>query len=209
MTDFFRSLHEKVAPRHTALLVIDMQTGYWPPRGEEHTGSEILPALLPFIDAARQASVPVAYIRNSFSPWVNQPPWYEAWESIRAGGHEGYLIEGTPGVDVMEPLAPAQGELVLNKHFWNVFAHSPMDLVLRSRKIKTVLLTGGGVLGAIESTGKDAVVRGYYSVLVTDCIWPTEGPVRDVGLGYLSKRVGAPATSQEVIECWKEGHGLA
>ena len=200
---FFSTLGEKAHPRHTALVVLDMQRGYWPPKDDKpHTGSEILPRLVPFIDAAREAEVGVIYIRNSFSDWVNQPPWYEKWQTIREHGAEGYLIEGTPGLEEMEPLKPHQGELVLNKHFWNVFAHSPIDLALRSRGIRTLLLTGGGVLGAVESAAKDAVVRGYYTVLVTDCIWPVEGAVYDVGVGQLGHRVSTLASSQELKDAW-------
>lgn len=201
---FFTTIEEKSDPRHSALLVLDMQQGYWPPRPGPHAGSEILPKLIPFVDAAREVSLPIIYVRNSFSEWVNQPVWYELWQTMRAHGHEGYLIEGTPGVDLMEGLEAHPGELVLNKHFWNVFAHSPIDLVLRSRGIKSLLLTGGGVLGAIEGAAKDAVARGYYTVLVKDCIWPTEGPVREVGLTYLGQRVSTLASSEELMEAWQK-----
>jgi nicotinamidase-related amidase len=201
----FDSLGEKVDPRHTALLVLDMQRGYWPPKDNKpHTGSEILPTLIPFIEAARAAGVGTIYVRNSFSEWVNQDPWIEKWRTIREHGAEGYLIEETESVKEMPPLEPQQGDLVLNKHFWNVFAHSPIDLALRSRGIETCILTGGGVLGAVESAAKDAVVRGYYTVLVTDCIWPVEGPVFDVGVGQLGHRVCTLAKSGDLMGLWQQ-----
>jgi nicotinamidase-related amidase len=163
-----------------------------------------MPRLVPFIEAAHEAGVGVVYVRNSFGPWVNLPAWEERWLTSRTHGAEGYCIEDTPGVDVMEGLTPRQGDLVLNKHFWNVFAWAPIDLALRSRQIKTVILTGGGVLGAVESAAKDAVIRGYYCLLATDCVWPDHGPVFDVGVQQLNNRVAQAVTSRQLAEVWQK-----
>jgi nicotinamidase-related amidase len=202
---YLATLEEKANPRHTALLVLDMVRGYWPPRGEgPETGSEIMPRLVPFIEAAHEAGVGVVYVRNSFGPWVNLPAWEERWLTSRTHGAEGYCIEDTPGVDVMEGLTPRQGDLVLNKHFWNVFAWAPIDLALRSRQIRTVILTGGGVLGAVESAAKDAVIRGYYCLLATDCVWPDHGPVFDVGVQQMNNRVAQAVTSRQLTDVWQK-----
>ncbi len=199
---FLKTLAEKADPAHAALMVLDLQQGFWPPRDRPHTGHEVLPSLLALIDAARGVSLPIIYIRNSFSDWVNQPAWVERWQFTRIEDVPYYCIEETPGVDVMAGLSPQPGELVLNKHFWSPFAHGPLDLVLRSRGIKTVLLTGGAILGAIETVAKDAVVRGYYAVMVKDCIYPLEGRICDVVYDYSQARLAQVVTSQELMVTW-------
>jgi len=203
---FLQSWQEMADPKHSVLLVIDMQRGYWPSKDDQpESGSEILPRLAPLGEAAHEASVGVIYIRNSFSHWVNLPAWKERFRTGRKYGPEDYMIEETPGVDVMEGLTPRRGDLVLNKHFWNVFAWAPIDLVLRSRQLKTVILTGGGVTGAVESAAKDAVVRGYYCLVVKDCVWPEKGPVFDVGVGQIHARVGTAVASGDLKNLWRTG----
>jgi nicotinamidase-related amidase len=204
VVSFLDTWQQMADPNHAALLVIDMQRGSWPPKDNEpESGSEILPRLTPFVEEAHRANVGVIYIRNSFSHWVNLPPWEERFRTGRKYGPDDYMIEETPGVDVMEGLTPRQGDLVLNKHFWNVFAWSPIDIALRSRQIRTVILTGGGVTGAVESAAKDAVVRGYYCLIAKDCVWPENGPAFDVGVGQLHARVGTAVTSQEISDVWR------
>ncbi len=204
---FLQTLKEKADPAHAALMVLDLQQGFWPSRDRPHTGHEVIPCLLRLIDAARAVSLPIIYIRNSFSHWVNQPAWFERWQFTRLEDVPDYCIEGTPGVDVMEGLSPQPGELVLNKHFWSPFAHGPLDLALRSRGIKTVLLTGGAILGAIETVAKDSVVRGYYAVMVKDCIYPLEGRLPEVIYDYSQARLAQVVTSQDVMAAWQDRRG--
>ena len=199
--EFLKTLNQKADPAHAVLMVIDLQRGYWPPRPGHGGAAEVLPQLLPLIDAARQVSLPIIYVRNSFGPWVSLPAWEERWlYSIPDAGQ--YVQEGTPGLELAEGLGPRPGELVINKHFWSPFAHGPVDLVLRCRGVKTLLLTGGAVLGAIETTAKEAVVRGYYAVMVQDCIFPLEGPLGEVVYQYSQARLAQVVTARELMDVW-------
>ncbi len=200
--EYLKTLAEKADPAHAVLMIIDLQRGYWPPRPGHGAAAELMPNLLPLIETARQVSLPIMYVRNSFGPWVSLPSWEERWlYSIPDADH--YIQEGTPGMDLAEDLSPRPGELVINKHFWSPFAHGPLDLVLRCRGIKTLLLTGGAVLGAIETTAKEAVVRGYYTVMVKDCIFPLEGPLCDVVYEYSQARLAQVVTARELMAAWQ------
>jgi len=198
---FLKTLEDKAAPAHTALVVADMQRGYWPPVREHLGPAEVSPQVQSFITAAREVPVPIIYIRNSFSPWAALPSWEERWQySIPDATH--YKQEETPGLDLIDGLEPRPGELVLNHHFWTGFVHSPLDLALRTRRIKTVVFIGGAVLGALWMAAREAVVHGYYAVMVEDCMFPLAGPVRDVSLEYADKRLAQVVSSRELLGVW-------
>ena len=198
---FLKTLEDKADPAHTALVVADMQRGYWPPVREHLGPAEVSPQVQSFIAAAREVPVPIIYIRNSFSPWAALPSWEERWQySIPDATH--YKQEETPGLDLIDGLEPRPGELVLNHHFWTGFVHSPLDLALRTRRIKTVVFIGGAVLGALWMAAREAVVHGYYAVMVEDCMFPLAGPVRDVSLEYADKRLAQVVSSRELLGVW-------
>ena len=128
--------------------------------------------------------------------------WREAW-SHRPDRHTLLYAEGSRAVEFLDGLEPQREEAVVVKHYFSAFAHGPLGLMLRCRQIKSVLLTGSGVMGAVESAAKECFVRGYYIVLVSDAVVPTSGSDHEVVMRNATERLGAlVASSQEVIEAW-------
>jgi nicotinamidase-related amidase len=75
--------------------------------------------------------------------------------------------------------------------------------MLRCKGIKSVLLTGGAVMGAVEAAAKECFVRGYYLVIVSDCVVPSSGRDFDIVTQQAADRLGAiVAPAQEIIETW-------
>lgn len=187
-----RELAEKVKPAHAALAIVD-PFAYGPSGSSEY--ERIVPPLNRLISAARAAQVPVIWVLNQSGP----PFELENWGERRAA-------RGEPPVatepDLLAGLEPNEADYILVKHFYDPFAYSPFDLVLRCRGIRTVMLTGGSVLGGVESAAKASFVRGYYVVIARDCVYPVAGPVHETGLTYMAWRLGDVATSDEIIGCW-------
>lgn len=188
-----RELAEKVEPRHTALVILDPFTA----GGASDTPDDhqlIVPTLNRLISASRAAQMPIVWVFNE-----NRPPWFEfeSWRAIpirvRASRTEFRLLDG---------LEPKDADFILTKHSYSAFAYSPFDLILRCRNIRTVLLTGGGVLGAVETAAKECFVRGYYVVVARDCVYPASGRHHEIGLRYMALRLGDVATSDEITRCW-------
>ncbi len=196
------SLKERVDPRQAVLVVIDMQKGSWPPRGRRVGGEEILPELISFINAARRFRLPIIFVRNTHSDWTGTRSRIEHKKHISTD-YRARFWEGTPGTDFLEGLNPEPSDLILVKHSYSPYAHGPMDLVLRSRGIKTVLLTGGSVLGAVETVAKDSMVRGYNVVVVKDCVYPRSGSIYEIVMDYVKRHLGIAVSSQEIMACWQ------
>jgi nicotinamidase-related amidase len=142
--------------------------------------------LVRLVKSAHRAGFPVIYVKNSYSDWVRLDNWKEAW-SRRADYNPGRYHEG---VELHDGLEVGEGDAVMIKRYYSAFAQS-------------LLLTGGAVLGAVESAAKECYVRGYYLVLVSDCVVPDSGPDHEIVMRHGSEKLGAIlATSDEIIKHW-------
>jgi nicotinamidase-related amidase len=161
--------------------------------------------LVELVKSAHRVGLPVIYVKNSYSDWVRLDNWKEAW-SRRADYNPHRYLEG---VVLHDGLEVAEGDAVMIKRYYSAFAHGPLDLMLRCKGIKSVLLTGGAALGAVESAAKECYVRGYYLVLVGDCIVPDSGPDHEIVMTHGSAKLGAiVASAGEIIERWNSSPGV-
>lgn len=196
-----KTLAQRVDPASSALIVLDMvKDPGAPPSMEIPRLKNPLNHLVRLVQSAHRVSFPVIYIKNSYSDWVRLDNWKEAWSRRPDYNAKRYL----EGVVLHDGLEVGEGDIVMIKRYYSAFAHGPLDLMLRSRGIRSVLLTGGAVLGAVESAAKECFVRGYYLVLVPDCVVPDSGPDHELVMRHGAARLGAiVASADDIIEQWK------
>jgi ureidoacrylate peracid hydrolase len=196
------SLKERVNPKQAVLVILDMQKGSWPAKGGPLGGEGILPELFFLIKGARTVELPIIFVRNTHSEWTSTKSRKEQTAHIGVDYRTRYW-EGTPGNDFLDGLKPEPEDLIFIKHSYSPYAHGPMDLILRSRGIRTLLLTGGSTLGAVETVAKDSIVRGYNVVVVDDCVHPRSGAVYDMVINYVNRHLGITASSKQIVSCWQ------
>jgi ureidoacrylate peracid hydrolase len=199
------SLKERVNPKQAVLVILDMQKGSWPAKAGPAGGEEILTELFSVIKGARAVQLPIIFVRNTHSEWTTTKSRKEQTTHIGVDYRTRYW-EGTPGNDFLEGLNPGPEDLIFIKHSYSPYAHGPMDLILRSRGIQTVLLTGGSTLGAVETVAKDSMLRGYNVVVVDDCVHPRSGAIYEMVINYVNRHLGITASSEEIMSCWR-GNG--
>lgn len=175
-----KGLAEKVAPRHTALIVIDMQNDFCADEGllasegfdvsEAQAVAERLPGL---IDTARDAGVMIIFVRCVYSTQTNvylSDVWLEQAARKRKGGYTRIpvCVEGEWSGDYYGEVRPKEGDTVVTKHRFNAFHNTDLDLILRSNGIRTMVMTGAVTNVCVESTARDGFMRDYYIVAVDD-----------------------------------------
>ena len=166
----------------------------------------MVPRLAALVDAARAAHVPCIWIRNVYNTgpnWYLSEVWLEQAQRRRRGA---YL-----SIPVCEPkhwngdffqIRPLPDEVIVTKHRYGAFGSSDLDLVLRSRGIRTVVMTGVATNVCVETTARQAFLRDYYVVFTSDCTATYSQAEHDATLHNIDAFFGAVVGADEVRACW-------
>jgi nicotinamidase-related amidase len=81
------------------------------------------------------------------------------------------FLEGHKGTQIIEEIAPVEGDLVVDKGYSSAFYGTPMVSYLNGLGVDTILMTGGTTSGCLRGTTVDAVSRNYNVAVVEDCVF--------------------------------------
>ena len=187
----------------TALLIIDMQRDFMEPGGFGETlgndVSRLARAVKPIgavLAAARDGGMLVIHTREGHLPDLSDAPPAKIERgapSLRIGdpGPMGrILIRGEPGHDIVPELAPAAGEVVLDKPGKGAFCETDLDLILRNRGIRTLLVCGVTTEVCVNTTVREANDRGYRCVVLADCCGSYFPEFHAMGLAMIKAQGG-------------------
>lgn len=167
---------------HTALVLIDMQRDFIEPGGFGETlGNDVslLEAIVPATQAAlaawRAAGGLVVHTREAHRPDLSDCPPAKRDRgnpSLRIGdvGPMGrILVAGEPGNQIIDALAPVDGELVIDKPGKGMFHATGLHGMLQARGITHLLFGGVTTEVCVQTSMREANDRGYEGLLLEDC----------------------------------------
>lgn len=146
-----------------ALLVVDMLEDFVRAEGglPVPDAGKVFPRVREEVEDARRRGEPVVYLCDAHAP--DDP-------EFRRMGWPPHAVRGTPGARVVEGLAPAPGEAVVEKSTYSGFHGSRLDEVLRERGAEAVRLVGCVTNICVLYTAADAAMRGYEVEVVGDAV---------------------------------------
>jgi biuret amidohydrolase len=190
-------------PARTALLVIDMQRDFVEPGGFGETlGNDVsrLRAVIAPLQAAlaatRDAGIAVIHTREGHLPDLSDCPPAKLTRgepALRIGdpGPKGrILIRGEYGHDIIDELAPADGELVIDKPGKGSFYATGLDETLRSRGVTSLIVTGVTTEVCVHTTVREANDRGYECLVLADCVGSYFPEFQRYGLAMIAAQGG-------------------
>ncbi|MFT7337351.1 MAG: nicotinamidase-related amidase [Marinobacter maritimus] len=207
-----------VAPRRLALIVIDMQKDFCAPGGYiDSQGVDLTPARATIDPIQRVLAafrkLPEALVihtREGHRPELVDLPANKQWRSEQvcpgignAGPLGRILVRGEPGWEIIPELAPAPGEIVIDKPGKGAFYATDLDHILRLRGITHLIVVGLTTDVCVHTTIRDANDRGLETLILRDCTAATETRHRDAIFTMTEMQgglFGATATSEQLLE---------
>lgn len=161
-------------PATTALLLIDMQNDFLHPNGAYARGGQVSAAiaalperLQPVADAVRKAGGWIVSTHFTLVPGKGGEPMISPHlKKLRPFLTKGDFAPGTFGHDLIDQLKPA--DLTIEKVAYSAFYMSRLEFVLRKAGLETLVFAGIVTNGGVASTLRDAHVRDFSTVLLSD-----------------------------------------
>jgi nicotinamidase-related amidase len=155
-----------------------------------------VPPLAELIAAARSAGVMVIHTREGHESDLSDCPpakLSRGAPSKRIGDEGKYgriLIRGEYGHDIVDELAPIDGEVVIDKPGKGAFYATELQDVLTAAGITQLLVTGVTTEVCVHTTTREANDRGYECLVVSDCVGSYFPEFQRIGLEMIKAQGG-------------------
>ncbi|MBX9710787.1 MAG: hydrolase [Xanthobacteraceae bacterium] len=175
-------------PKSTALVLIDLQKGILGYPLVPRTGAQILDIGKALAARFREAGAPVVLVNVRWSDDGGDVPGQnvDAPHQRPEGGYP------AGWADLVEGL-PRPGDILITKKQWGAFYGTELDLQLRRRGIKTIVLGGVATNFGVESTARQAWEYGYDLVIVEDATASASVELHEMSLKHIMTRIARVA----------------
>ncbi len=168
-------IFDDLDPAKTALVVVDMQNGFMMP-GVAHAlcaeAVNIVPNINRIADAVRKTGGTVVWIKNTSTAETRQS-WSVKADMDgpeRTAERSAAMAPGSKGHELWAELDVKPDDLVVRKTRFSAFIQgsSNLETLLRGRGVDTVIVAGTVTNVCCESTARDAMMRNFKTIVVTD-----------------------------------------
>ncbi|MFC7402516.1 isochorismatase family protein [Citricoccus sp. GCM10030269] len=191
-----------IDPRRTAHLVIDMQRDFV----EEGRPMEVpmarrrLPQMAELLQHSRRYQIPVIYTQHVLLDSFDVSPLETARQPLlkKVG-----MRHGTDGIEIVDELAPLEGEVSIVKHRFDAFHNTQLETVLNTirgfRGVDTLIISGTLTEVCCESTARSGFMRDFKIVFASESTGALSDAAQSATEDAMGKFFGRVMTNQEII----------
>ncbi len=226
-TTLLPTLQERLDPAHTAFVLIDVQNDFCRlKRGDAETFSIVdaaLPNIKMLLAGARASGCMIVHIQAEYGPMFRAPghpyryPGAKPSEVVWTASASEFGVNGPPlPDDEVEVCLPGSwgeqftevdvqpGEIVLRKHRYSAFVDTGLEVMLRQRGIRTVVLVGFATNVCVESTARDASMRDFYVVVAEDGVGTRDSARarHENALAEIAGCFGIVVPARRILDVW-------
>ena len=181
--------------RTTALVIIDLQQGIINRETAPYSARKVIDNSARIGEKCRAAGGLIVPVHVAFSQdgadRLSQP--IDSPMAVPPGGLPANWAELVPEI------AAFDSKVVITKRQWGAFYGTELDLQLRRRGIKTILLTGIATNFGVEQTAREAWQHGYDVVIVEDACTSVEAAMHQFAIEKILPRVSRIRSTDEVL----------
>jgi nicotinamidase-related amidase len=184
----YESLREIVDPAHSCLVVWDVQNGLV---DRIFNREEFMTNLKNFVEKLR-SRMPVVYTlitpmhRDFTSSWG----YFSMMRRFNVDDINklpSFMAIGSKEREIPEMIQPKHTDIVLEKSTASIFIGTNFEHMMRNQNINTLIFTGIATEMGIESSARDASNRGFYPVVVSDCVSSFDRDAHERSLKTMTK----------------------
>lgn len=203
-----------IEPRRTALLVVDMQTGFVAPGAvaEIPVAREIVPNINRLANALRRADGTIVWIVSTYGPGAERD-WTTFFNFIITGETSDRFRlafqKGKSEHTLWRELDRRPEDLLVSKNRLTPFADPNQELerLLRSRGVDMALVVGTVTNVCCECTARDAAMRNFKTIMISDANASRNDVEHNATLSIFLQAFGGVLSTDEAIELINKGKG--
>ena len=182
-------------PRHTAVVLVDLQKGTLAMPLQPHSSAAIIANAMRLAEACAAAGGLVVRVRIDFSQHYVDRLQQPVDMPIK-------LPPGNPPPDFAEfppEVAAIPADLTITKRQWSAFFGTELDLQLRRRSAATVILGGIATNFGVESTARDAWYQNYAVVVAEDATSSLDAELHRFSIEKILPRLARVRSTAEIV----------
>lgn len=201
----------------TAVVLIEPQNDFLTPGGtmykyiaDQLAEREVIANLQKLLAGVREKGVKVIYVpfhpfEEGFPELKRTGPGATGLRGIemdmKAEWGTGAWLKGTPGPEIVNPLKPVPGDLVVEgKKTLDAFHSTALDYLLRANEIDHVIFSGFHTNWCVESSARSAYDKGYRVIVASDCTATDTSEEQNYAERVIFPKIGRVLTSSEILD---------
>ena len=176
-----------------ALIVIDLQKGIVARQAAPHSSADVVQRAARLANSFREKRLPVVLVHVAFAP-------------DRADALKQPVDSPNPATkppadwsDFVPEIGPHDGDIIITKRQWGAFYGTDLDLQLRRRGVKTIVLCGIATNFGVESTARDGWERNYEIIFVEDAMSGLDADAHKFAIAKIFPRLGRVQSTEEIF----------